>query len=279
MAHYKRGRMALYEVMSKARLKPGFGRTMEKIREQAAAAEPETETEPVTKAVTEPTTEEKTLVEESTAEAQPKTAESAVEAQPKTAVQWWRKPRVLQINAGRIEFSIPYQLAIAFILALVLLVLAAFRLGQFSYINKQGVTSNPSVKALPKPQVPLPATDRKQTPPVSKDIPPNTTASASTAGAGKNVIVLVEYKARADLVPVQAHFAEFGIETEIVTAGGRYLLITKNKYDTPSMPGTDGYAVRQKIIEAGAKYKGKAPEGYETFAPNFFKDAYGKKVD
>lgn len=276
MAHYKRGRMALYEVMSKARLKPGFGRTMEKIREQAAAAE--TETEPVTKAVTEPTTEEKTLVEENTAEAQLKMAEGAVEAQPKTVVQWWRKPRTVQLNAGRIEFSIPYQLAIAFILALVLLVLAAFRLGQFSYINKQGVTSNPSVKAPPKPQVPS-AVDRKQTPPVSKDISPNTTAPPSTAGASKNVIVLVEYKARADLVPVQAHFAEFGIETEIVTAGGRYLLITKNKYDNPSTPGTDGYAVRQKIIEVGVKYKGKAPEGYETFAPNFFKDAYGKKVD
>lgn len=262
MAHYKRGRMALYEVMSKARLRPGFGRTMEKIRQQAAA-EPETE-----KPVTEPTTEEKTLVEENT-----------VETQPKTAVQWWRKPRTVQLNVGRIEFSIPYQLAIAFILALVLLVLAAFRLGQFSYINKQGVTSNPSVKAPPKPQVPPPAADRKQTPPVSKSTSPNTMAPPSTPGASKNVIVLVEYKARADLVPVQAHFAEFGIETEIVSAGGRYLLITKNKYDNPSTPGTDGYAVRQKIIEAGAKYKGKAPEGYETFAPNFFKDAYGKKVD
>jgi hypothetical protein len=260
--------MALYEVMSKARLKPGFGRTMEKIREQAAAAEPETE-KPVTEAVTKPTTEEKTLVEENTPE-----------AQPKAAVQWWRKPRTVQLNAGRIEFSIPYQLAIVFILALVLLVLAAFRLGQSSYINKQAVTSNPSVKVPLKPQVPQPATDRKQTPPVSKDVSPNTTASASTGGAGKNnVIVLVEYKARADLVPVQAHFAEFGIETEIVTAGGRYLLITKNKYDNPSTTGTDGYAIRQKIIEVGAKYKGKAPEGYETFAPNFFKDAYGKRVD
>jgi len=258
--------MALYEVMSKARLKPGFGRTLEKIREQSAASNVP-EVEPA-----EPATEEKTVAEPAD--------DGSAEVMPKTTVQWWRKPRVVQLNAGRIEFSMPYQLAVAFILGFILLVLLAFRLGQFSYASKQQITGNPSGQTpsnLPKPQV-LP-TGRTETPGMSKDTTPKTITPTSTAGAGKNVIVLVEYKARADLVPVQAHFGQYGIETEIVAEGGRYFLITKNRYDNPSIPGTDGYAVRQKIIEVGVKYKGKAPEGYETFSPNFFKDAYGKKVD
>jgi hypothetical protein len=59
---------------------------------------------------------------------------------------------------------------------------------------------------------------------------------------------------------------------------GSYFLQTKNRYNNPGTPGTDGYKALQKIIEVGAKYKGQAPPGYVTFAPNFFSDAYGKKV-
>ena len=271
MARYKRGRMALYEVMSKARLKPGFGRTLEKIREQSAGNVPQPE--PAT-----PVTEEQTVsAQEGLAAAE----ENVTEVMPKTTVQWWKKPRVVQLNAGRVEFSMPYQLVVAFILGFILLVLLAFRLGQFSYAGKQGGTiGNPSGQTPNiSPKLQVPPISRTDTPGVSKDTTPKTMTPTPTAGAAKNVIVLVEYKARADLVPVQAHFAQFGIETEIVAESGRYFLITKNRYDNPNTPGTDGYATKQKIIEVGAKYKGKAPEGYETFSPNFFKDAYGKKVD
>jgi len=279
MARYKRGRMALYEVMSKARLKPGFGRTLEKIREQSAAGGPEPE--PTVEEPTPETTEEKVVAEPAAGEPALHTSGGQDEVMPKAAVQWWKKPKLVQINAGRIELSMPYQLAVAFILLLILLVLAAFRLGQFSYINRQGITGNPPRETQsnpPKPQI-QPTAGRTETPPVNRNTPLNTGAGVPAETAGKNVIVLVEYKARADLVPVQAHFAEYGIATEIVTQGGRYFLISKNKYDNPDKPGTDGYATRQKIIEVGAKYKGKAPEGYETFSPNFFKDAYGKKME
>jgi hypothetical protein len=93
------------------------------------------------------------------------------------------------------------------------------------------------------------------------------------------VIVLVQHDAMADLLPVQAHFAEAGIELEIVQQGGLYFLQTKQRYDNPATPGTDGYKAKQKIAEVGAKYKGKAPPGYATFAPHYFSDAYGKKVE
>ena len=53
--------------------------------------------------------------------------------------------------------------------------------------------------------------------------------------------------------------------------------MTVDKYDNPDRPGTDGSVAKQKIIELGTKYK--APTGYESFAPNLFKDAYGMRFD
>jgi len=90
--------------------------------------------------------------------------------------------------------------------------------------------------------------------------------------------VQAHFGAREDLRPVQAHFDEYGIETEIVLEKGNYFLQTINRYNNPGKPGTDGYEALQEIIKVGAKYKGKAPPNYETFAPRFFSDAYGKKV-
>jgi hypothetical protein len=79
------------------------------------------------------------------------------------------------------------------------------------------------------------------------------------------------------LEPVKEHFAQFGIETEIKRIDEWYYLVTKDKYDNPQKPGTDGYLARQRIIELGAQYK--APPGYETFGKEPFHDAYGMKFD
>jgi len=102
--------------------------------------------------------------------------------------------------------------------------------------------------------------------------------SGIAAAVADNVIVLVEYPIQTHLVPVQEHFAEYSIETEIIREKESYFLVTKDRYESTKRPGSDGYRAKQRIIEVGAKYKGKAPEGYETFAPNFFRDAYGKKI-
>jgi hypothetical protein len=107
--------------------------------------------------------------------------------------------------------------------------------------------------------------------------------AAKTAGpektvksTGSSVIVLVEYGSSRDLEPVREHFAEAGIATKIVSSGGRYFLISEDQYE-PSEPK----AARdlEKIKEVGAKYKGKAPEGYEAFAPHYFGDAYLRKMN
>ena len=240
-----RKKMALYEAMTKAQFKSGYGKKLDKLHPEK------------------PDENERASA----------TQERAV---PGRAAQWWRKPRVVQFNAGRIEFSMPYPLAIALLLCIILVFLAALRIGKG--ISAPAGQIKESVPEKPAGQIITdtpPAVDR---PEITE---PETASDETTTPAalkGRNVIVLVEYQAQADLVPVKKHFARYGIETDIVNWSGRYFLITKNQFEGFG-PGSDGYGAKQKIIEIGALYKGQAPEGYETFAPHFFKDAYGKKIE
>ncbi len=251
----KRSKKALYEVMSKARNKPGYGRTLKKMQPKKPVEQKG-----------EPVTNQKSVADVETS---------------KAAAKWWRKPRIIQFNVGRIEFSMPYQLAVALVLGFVLLVLAAFRLGQVYYLTDQRAIDpaektpqinreNPieqeltNIKEPPKPIEDSSLLDIKELEPVK------------SKPTGNNVIVLVEFGAHADLVPVRDHFTEYGIETEIVMENGRYFLQTKNKYDNPGTRGTDGYKALQEIIKVGAEYK--APPNYEPFTQHLFSDAYGKLV-
>ena len=176
----------------------------------------------------------------------------------------------------------PYQIAVVLVLGFIIVIIAAYRLGQSSFPAGRQETGQPDPAAqemdgersteqamsnIPQPSAP------------PENTTPKTEVAEPVIPTGSNVIVLVEYDSLPDLAPVQAHFSEHGIETEIVTEGGRYFLQTKQRYDNPATAGTNGYRAKQKIKEVGAKYKGKAPTGYETFAPRYFSDAYGKKVN
>lgn len=245
-----RGKKALYEVMSKARIKPDSRKALEPLYPKRGD------------------------------EAEPKAEKKPEVEEPKASTQWWTKPRIVQFNLGRIEFSLPYQVVIAIILGLILLVLIVYRLGQLSMVNRE--TAGPVEVTRNSAQMNTKIenkTGTTQTPAESTPAGPRESRPVTPAvSAGNNVIVLAQYGARADLVPVQKHFAKYDIMTEIVLENGRYYLQTVNTYDNPTKVGTNGYEARQKIIKVGAAYKGQAPEGYETFAPNYFKDAYGKKV-
>jgi hypothetical protein len=254
-----RGKKALYEVMSKARVKPEHGKIVEHFQP------------------TKPVEEVSVSIHK----------ESAVV--PKSAAKWWRKPRIVQLNAGRIEFSMPYQIAVVLLLVFIFVLIAAYRLGQSSHPagRRQVERQEPATQGMRQPEPAMRQMDNtKPTERAMSDIlqpsPPRENMTAKTEVAepveptGNNVIVLVEYDRLADLSPVQAHFAEHGIELEIVPESGRYFLQTKQRYDNPSKPGTDGYKASQKIVEVGKEYK--APAGYETFASRLFSDAYGKKV-
>ena len=83
---------ALYEVIGRARSKPGY----EQLHPNGTAGE-------------NPSTNPET---------------------PPTVVRWVRKPGFVQFNAGRIEFSIPYQVGIAIALGILLAAVVLFRLGQ-----------------------------------------------------------------------------------------------------------------------------------------------------
>jgi hypothetical protein len=179
---------------------------------------------------------------------------------------WPRKPLLVQLGTGRIDFSVPYPFAAAVVLGLVLLLVVVYRAGQLGGAASQGQGTTDSALHEPvgwKPPVVSPTGAGESL------VVPGT--------GGDNVIVLQEYRAFADLLPARDHFDDNGIQVEIRQEGDSYLLITKDRYDSFSS-GSAGNAALQRIKEIGALYQGKAPEGYETFAPHYFSDAYGKKV-
>jgi hypothetical protein len=186
----------------------------------------------------------------------------------RTVISWPTKPKMLQFHAGRMEISLPVQLAVAVVLGIVLLALVFFRLGQLSY------------SASMKPS-PLASDNAPSQPPVRPDVAektktPGTPADRNMAPAtANNAIVLVEHDRYADLSPVQQHFAGFGVATQIVTRGAKYFLVTTKRYESFA-PNTQGDNDLKRIKEIGAKYK--APPGRETFAAHLFSDAYGSKV-
>jgi len=95
-----RGKKALYEVMSKARVKPDNGKIVEHLRTE----KPD---------------------EEALAARRKETA-----AVPKSTAKWWRKPRIVQLNAGRIEFSMPYQVAVVLVLVFIIVIRSVFLFGR-----------------------------------------------------------------------------------------------------------------------------------------------------
>jgi hypothetical protein len=188
------------------------------------------------------------------------------------ATIWPRRPRVLQFNAGRIELSLPYQLAIALILGLVLLVLVVYRLGQMSYPAEQEAgNSAAKIEEIDWEKATGPATvDIRTTPGGDGEVEP-------VEQKGNNRIVIQTYETRTQLEPVKEYYGSFEIETEIRKIGGWYYLVTKDKYENPKKRGTEGYLAKQRIIELGADYK--APPGYESFGKKPFHDAYGMRFD
>ncbi|KPK37801.1 MAG: hypothetical protein AMJ65_13775 [Phycisphaerae bacterium SG8_4] len=263
-----RGKKALYEVMSKARATQGYGKTLEQIHLKK-------------------TEQLKPAVE------QPKPAPKKVKA----AADWWKKPRIAQFNAGRFEFSVPYQVAIVLGLVLVTLLLASYRLGQNSVVRRQPAMAEPGQQVekigqesaaeratanLPEPALPVEYVPAKQDVPANEDVTGDIQEEAKSIGPkGKNAIVLAHSGRIVDLHPVVEHFAQHGIMLRIDSLeDGQYLLRTVQQYErNPATPGTDGFNAIREIIRVGALYEGKAPPGCDTFAPNYFSDAYGKKVE
>jgi hypothetical protein len=240
--------MSLYEVIGQSKSKSGYGKTVKKL----APAKPDKE---------EPTAVKTTvLVSE-------------------RATHWPRKPKLLQFNAGRIEISLPYPLAIAVFLGLILLFLVALWLGETGYLNRNRITNSAGTvfDSLRKKVGGELAGEGGRVSENENILPKNIEENEIVGSKGNNRIVIQTYHTREDLELVQYYFSEGNIDTEIRKIGNTFYLVSADKFENPGREGTDGYAAKQKIIKWGARYK--APQGYESFAPNLFSDAYGKKFD
>ncbi len=195
------------------------------------------------------------------------------------------KPRLIQFNAGRVEMSIPYEVGAALLLTVVLLVLMAFQLGKRQRDADENLPAN---RAEIEQPIETDGGERSPAEAGTENVSAVESESSSVSGeenktaeiqqGGDHVIVIQEFGRSKDLMPVQKHFANHGIDTSIVQQHRRYFLVTSKTFENPHNKGTNGQKMLQKIREVGARYKGKAPEGFETFAPNYFKDAYGKKI-
>ena len=242
-----RGKKALYEVMSKYRVKPGSGRAVEPLHSKK--------------------TQDDTPVDDTVAE------------KTEIETQWWKKPKIVQYQGGRLEFSISYQLVITLVLIFLLLLVIAYGLGQRSYAAKQQAAESATTTQYNNQNASIGETAGRNIQPVRSTVSrqPVNQDAVSAKSTGDHVIILKEYHALADLIPVRDYFQKNLIMTEIEMRNNRYFLQTIDMYDNPEREGTDGFRAKQKIIKVGKGYK--APTGYESFAPNLFDDAYGKKIE
>jgi len=258
---FKRKKMALYEVLGKTGTKPRSGKIPVQPPPQGASGhKSDTTSFPV--------------------------------MPPGRAARWPSGPKMLLFSAGRVEISLPYQIAIAILLGLILLILVAFRLGQnlssktveSSVVvpkDAQKLAESPVVGSTLRrssvqassPQVEAP----EKAEPVKKVSPVVQKPAAADTKSGNNRIVIQTWWVKEQLEPVKEYFAKCGIETEIIKESEWYYLVTKEKYDNPDRPSTDGYTAKQKIIELGAKYE--LPPGLANFGPEPFHDAYGKRFN
>ena len=212
-------------------------------------------------------------------------AGSASPGQAQGVVRWTIRPSVVQFNAGRIEFSIPYQVGIVVVLGVLLTAVVLFRLGE--RVGGREVAAKAPMAAKPVVNKPAelrpvsPKSVTQDTPVVKQPTAQDTSAVAVAANqptsAGRNRIVLKIYQVRSHLEPAKEYFDKMGVATEIIEKNNWYYLVTKNKYDNPEKAGTDGYLAKQKIVEIGAGYK--APVGFESFGPKPFSDAFGMRFD
>lgn len=181
-----------------------------------------------------------------------------------------RKPKIVQLNRGRLEVSLPYQLAIAIGLAVVLLALASYRVGQHHAVKGPVVSAGPAEQESTAQT----ATISEEEIAGEEDKPSVEEVESALPDSGSNRIVIQTWKNEAQLIPVQAYFNGHGIETEIRKIGQVYYLVTAAKYNNPQRPDTDGYRAKQRIVELGVGYE--PPAGYGSFD---FKSAYGMKFD
>ena len=202
----------------------------------------------------------------------------------KEVISW--KPKPLQCHDGRIEITLSTRAAVMGFMVMVVCLLACFKVGQWypdfggrTFIEKSNSVSPTKpglMTAFSSRQVPVgqdPEVPVNE--PLKQDVVP---ARSGKLLAHGNAIVIQQYSAVADLVAAGQFFESQGIDTEVVSKGNAYFLITRERFPyNPEALNTRGYELLEEIRSKGPAYK--APTGLQSFAPNKFKGAYGRNID
>jgi len=247
---------ALYEVINRTRFRDAQHKALERIG-----------------VVKEPLKQEPELPQVlSQAKVEPvKTDIAAKSTRPETV--WTARPKPVRIYPDRIELCLTWQVAGIGLLALVSIFLVFFRLGQISSkkaVDEKNVSPTKAAVENIKPQ------------PVKIETAPRTAVEPAPPKMiepmGDNIIVITSYDLSSHLEPVKQYFAQYGIATEIIKRGSRYLLVTQDRFDNVEKAGSDGNIMKKKITSVGANYKPPVGSGFESFGTKPFQDVYGMKV-
>jgi hypothetical protein len=247
--------IALYELINKTRFKNAQQKALDRIG-----------------VVKEPVKQEETP--EAVSQVKVETAKADTARPGKVETVWSGRPKPVRFYPDRVELCLSWQATAITLLAFFAVLLIFFRLGQIASIKK-----TPDVKAV-KPSISV----REVIPETVKPAAAEKNATAQNPPKmvepmGENTIVITSYNLSTHLEPVKQYFAGYGITTEIIKSGSRYLLVTQNRFNNIDKPGTDGYEMKKKIMSVGANYKPPAGSGFESFGTKPFQDVYGMKAN
>jgi hypothetical protein len=178
---------------------------------------------------------------------------------------------------GTLVISVPYRVAGVIVLAMILVVLVAFWLGQIRG-TRRSVEPEPvqtSESAVTEKDEGSAAAEIKE-PDESEAVSEKTRADRVLSPAGDNVIVIATVKDAEDLKPVQEYFSANGVGTEILQRELYSFLVTTDRFQSPNRRGSNGYKALQLIKKIGLDYK--VPDGGKNFGKEPFQDAYPMKL-
>ena len=206
--------------------------------------------------------------------------------------------------ARSVTITVPYWLIAVTALALIFVLLVAYRAGQQADSGQATSPTTPANTADAPPSDALlditnalargnalaprgPGTNRVGTPPVQPRAADPTSTEASpdrqpAAGPprkqlpalpqkGQTLIICSSAKSSI-LLPVQNHFADNGLRTAIGKQGGMYVLYSGLTVENSKSSQADAFKTR--VVRIGANYNKARPDGAMTFNPSTFETAY-----
>jgi len=181
----------------------------------------------------------------------------------------------------RLTISVSYWALAAAALALLFLLVAAYRLGQFN-------PSAPAGSLEPSSQFDTPPSDRlrevtdsapqpdvfradptdKVTPAASESVPPGRPRQDKLASLSGQRLIICGDRSAGNLKAVQQVFAKSGVATKIGKSQGRYVLYSQQSFTSGKSPAA--VAFKEHVAQIGATYNRKKPRNAPSFRPSTF---------